>query len=349
MNIFVAFGGVSPEHDISCITACQIIKAIDKTKYKVFPLYFAKNGKLYFEEKLTTIKGIKRFVPRKRNEVHFNFGDNNIHFYKSNKKIEVDCIIQAFHGGFGEAGGFNALFESCNIPSTGNVLGNAISMNKMVAKNLARSAGVKVVDDIDIHKAFNYPVIVKPSTLGSSIGISVAHNESELSEALELANCFTNDIIIEKYINNAVELNVSAIRKDGEIILSAIEKPKKINDFLSFEDKYLSKSKSKGMSSLLRELPANLPEDIESKVKNYAKKLYDELKLESVSRFDFIVDEENEVFFNEVNVIPGSFAYYLWEEIDINFLELTNYMIENAMTSYEKREKIIKNIDTRVL
>lgn len=360
-NIFVAFGGKSPEHDVSCITGLQTLKAVTYDKYNVFPLYIAKNGKMYVDKSLGKLENLKKFKAKSRPSAHFKLGENKIYFDRLWKgKINVDCVVQCFHGGVYEGGAFSALLEMCNIPYTSSgLIGGAVGMDKELQKRIATSLQIKVCqyttikkdDKQDLSRLFEMSksLIIKPNDLGSSIGVDKVQNENELIDALSLVFTYSEIALVERCLENFYELNVSAFAMDGEIHLSAIERPRTNHEILTFEDKYLSKSaKTKGMKNLTRELPAIIDVEIEKTVKEYAKKMYEALRLSSVCRFDFLV-ENDVVYFNEVNTIPGSLAFYLWENKKVKFKELTDLMIEQAEKEHEKKNKIINIINTKVL
>ncbi|MEG1805919.1 MAG: hypothetical protein RR327_05965 [Clostridia bacterium] len=360
-NIFVAFGGKSPEHDVSCITGLQVIKAVTNDKYNVYPLYIAKNGKMYVDKSLTKLENLKNFKFKPHTLAHFKLGDKKLYFDGITKSsVDVTCVIQCFHGGIYEGGAFSALLEMCCIPYTSTgIVGGAVGMDKELQKRVAKAVGVEVCPYVavkknsvgDLTKLFEISknLIVKPNDLGSSIGVSKVANEAELTDALALVYTYSDVAIVERFLENFYELNISAFEIDGKINLSAIEKPKAKNEILTFEDKYLSKSvKTKGMKNLTRELPAVIDIEIENKLKSYAKKMYETLRLSSVCRFDFLV-ENGIVYFNEVNTIPGSIAFYLWENRGVKFNELVDHMIEEAIKNAETRSRIIRNINTKVL
>ena len=362
-NVFVAFGGKSPERDVSVITGIQSIRAIDKDKYNVYPLYIDKTGKMYVDKHLTKIENIKNFNSKKYKESHFVLGDNHIHVNGIVKtKIQVDCVLMCFHGSQYEGGSFQGVLDLCSIPYTSSdVLGSSVGMNKAMQKQIAMSVNVPIVpfelvpksSREDLKKLFTLSdlLIVKPNDLGSSIGISSCASEKEVVDALGLVFTYSNEAIVEKHLQEFYELNIAVFLFENELILSSIEKPIKMNEFLTFEDKYMSSSKfgskNVGMKNLSRQLPAEIDSETEEKVKAYASKMYQALGLNSVCRFDFLV-ENGEIYFNEVNTIPGSLAFYLFENQGINFPTLLDMMINEAQRGMTERNRIIRNINTKV-
>ena len=201
------------------------------------------------------------------------------------------------------------------------------------------------------YKKIDFPCIVKPACLGSSIGINIAHNKNELKKYVDLAFQFDNKILLEKAFTDFYELNISVRLKNGEIVLSQIEKPLKQDELLSFNDKYLSNGKSKvgfgaskGMTSLKREIPAHIDLDIKKTLEDYARSVYDLFDLKGIVRIDFIVSE-NKVYVNEINTIPGSLSFYLWNETQTNLL---NDEINLALKFNLQRKDIVMNFESAI-
>ncbi len=356
-NLVVAFGGESCEHDISCITAVQAMMAVDRKKYRVIPLYVDKSGRCFSSSKLATISGIKGFSKKDKLRCYFSIGSNEI--VVGRKAVLVDFALLCFHGGIYEGGGFAGLMELCKIPcSSSGILGNALGMNKAMQKKFASSLGVDTLpfrlcrksENVDLTFDFqgDKSYVIKPNDMGSSIGISTATNQDEIFDGLGLVFTYTNEAIVEKQLKDFYELNVAVFNDFSEITLSQIEKPLKENEILTFEDKYLSKAgKSKGMTSLIRQIPAEISKEIKVKVQEVALKLYGEMGLSGIVRFDFMV-EGDVVYFNEVNTIPGSLGFYLFED-KYSFRELLGHMIESEIQEFDKKNKIIRSINTLVL
>ncbi len=347
-NIAVFFGGVSPEHDISVITGIQTISALDDKKYNIIPIYVDKNGRM-IKGDFFDVKSVSK-THKKKNEITLVLGG----IKKNEKIIPIDCAITCFHGGIYEGGGFSSMLESVNIPYTSSgVLASALSMDKNLQKALAEKYGIPTLPYVAIKnrndiKNVEFPVVVKPNSSGSSIGVSVCNGKNELNKAIDLAYKFDDIVLLEKKAENFFELNISAFKKSDGIMLSAIEKPITKEEILSFSEKYLVGEKHGGMKSLKRECPASISDEIKTTVESYAKILYEKLSLFGIVRFDFIV-ENDAVYFNEVNVIPGSLAWYLWDAVGISFSSLLDMAIEEGILRYKNSQSKIRIINTDVL
>ena len=197
-----------------------------------------------------------------------------------------------------------------------------------------------------IEGKLGFPVIVKPANLGSSVGIKAAHNREELIEAIENAIQFTNRIIIEKYVQKLKEVNCAVLGNYYDCQPSVCEVPVRSGEILSYQDKYMSGGgkQSQGMQSTVREIPANLPEETTKFIQNAACETFRALACDGVSRIDFIIDEATgEIFVNEINTIPGSLSFYLWEYSGINFSNLVDRLIEIAIRRQQDANQKVVN------
>lgn len=356
--IAVFFGGESNEHDISVITGIQVINAVDKEKYEVLPIYVNKHGKM-FSGNFYSVDSVKNYKEKKRDIVNFDSFEKKIKVGKKYK--EVFCAILCFPGGLGEGGGFSAILEMMGIPySASNVLASAVGMDKNTQKILAKNENIAILPYVKLDRCstFEYvdgeKYVVKPNASGSSIGVSAVTAYKEMQKALDLAFTFDSGVLVERMAENFIELNIAAIKENDKILLSFIEKPKKAGEVLSFDDKYLSNSKVKGskktsgMAGLSREIPAIISRELEEKIKEYTVTLYKAFGLFGVCRFDYIV-EKDVVYFNEVNTIPGSFSFYLWEEKERTFKGIIDIIITESVARKQKSDEITRIINTGVL
>jgi len=379
ITVGVIYGGRSVEHEVAIISALQVIHALDKTKYDVLPLYISKQGQWYSGEALLKIENYRNmenllascrkvtFSPNhKEYKVLFEFKGG---FLKKPEEVGIDIAFPVMHGTHGEDGCLQGLLELSGIPFVGpSVLGSAIGMDKIAMKALLREAGLPVVDYCwitsyafeedpeavmaDIESKLSYPLIVKPANLGSSIGISKAQNREKLEEALTLAAEFSSRIIIEKVVEPLREINISVLGDAEETELSLAEEPVAADEILSFRDKYLSGSKgaSKGMSSSTRRIPADIPDDLLSELQQYARKAFAALDLAGVSRFDFLLNRDTcELFINEVNSIPGSLAFYLWEPAGKPFSALLDDLIRLSLKRHRRQERTVYSYASNIL
>ena len=383
MKITVAFffGCKSVEHEVSIISAVQAMKNIDKEKYDVLPIYVSKTGETYTGEALLEIKNYRDMgalisnldaVTLKRS------GENVVMVYEkqglfsSKKQRVIDVAFPVVHGTNCEDGTIQGFFEFLGLPYVGcDVLSSAVGMDKVVFKDVLKRAGLPVLDCVcfyardfalepesiiqEIKEKIGFPLIVKPVNLGSSIGIKKVKEETELYEALEYAAGFADKILVERAVTAIREINCSVLGDADECKPSVCEEPFMNDEILSYEDKYLSGSKgskggSKGMASLARKVPADLDEEKSNEIRKLACDIFKTLGCCGVVRIDFIIDTEtNKVYANEINTIPGSLAFYLWEATGVKYNALLDEMISLAFRRARNRENLSFSIDTNIL
>ena len=370
-NVIVLFGGKSVEHDISIITGVQTLNAINKRKNNIIPIYITKNGEFLSSE---AFFNIKTFSNNNLNKINYKkvilTNDSYLYFYKGKKLKQwskVDFAFLATHGGLGENGELQGFLDVCNIAySSSNVLSSSIGMNKLVAKQILSSQQINQANYFAVNqKDFNkntkiisqkvkemgFPIIVKPASLGSSIGISFCKTLKNVKNAISFAFLFDKTVIVEKAVENLREFNISAIGNEFECELSDIEVVLIKKDILSFENKYLNKeSSSKGMENTTRNFPAEINYELEKTIKDVANKVYFLLNCKGVVRFDFLVnDKTQEVYFNEVNTIPGSLSNYLWTKKGYNFEKLLDKIMDYCLESKKNKESKVSNFSSNVL
>lgn len=369
-NVLVFFGGNSPEHDVSIITGLQVIEHIDRKFYNPIPIYISEKGQFF---KLKSIKNRKGFSFSSKSKIYFGYDEQKkTPYFFSNilNKTNIYSAINTLHGGLGESGHMAGFFDSYNIPYTSsNVESSVLCMNKRLTKEIINDESIPVIESLSfssneikrkakeispfIQKQLGLPVIIKPVHLGSSIGIKLAKTPIELElNLLEVSN-LDNEILIEKYLENISEFNCSVRSIKGEIFVSEIERPISKSELLSFSDKYEKggKKTTGGMASLSRELPANIPAELYKKIQDQSMQIFKICKCKGVVRIDFIQSKEGEIFFNEINPIPGSMSFYLWEITGITFKQQLSDLIENSIyenkisnsINYVHRTDIIKN------
>ncbi len=366
-NIAVFFGGRSVEHEISVISALQAINAFDSDKYEVVPIYISKQGRWYTGPELLDLKNYKdlKALTHKATEVYMRpeYGDFNLYkaasggfFSKGNQVVaELHAAVPVLHGTNVEDGIFQGVLETIGLPFAGcNTLSSANGMDKITMKMILRANGVPVVDYVwftdkqwfsqrdalveKIEKELGYPVIVKPANLGSSVGISKAADRDELLKAIDNAERFSQRIIVEKMVVKLKEINCSVLGEADECEASVCEEPVKTGDFLSYEDKYMGGSKSaKGMQASERRIPADLPSEVSERIRKMAKETFRVLSCHGVSRIDVMIDEaDGSIYVNEINTIPGSLSFYLWEASGVKFPQLMDRLV--ALALKRKRE-----------
>ena len=360
-NVAVFFGGRSVEHEISVISALQAINAFNKDKYNIIPIYISKQGRWFTGENLLNIRNYKDLnkLTQDAEEVFMRpeYGDYNLYkvnmglFSKKNPIVaELHAVIPVLHGTNGEDGIFEGVLETIGIPFAGcNTLSSANGMDKITMKMILRECGIPVVDyvwftdkewiaDKDaivkrVEDKLTYPVRVKPANLGSSVGIGKASNRDELIDRINTAEKFSQRIIVEHMIEQLKEINCSVLGEADDHISSVCEEPIKTGDFLSYEDKYMGGSKgATGMQASDKRIPADLTEEMSNKIREMAGETFRVLSCHGVSRIDVMVDEkDNSVYVNEINTIPGSLSFYLWEATGISFENLMDRLVALAL------------------
>ena len=369
-TIGVFFGGRSTEHEISVISANQAINAIDKDKFDVVPVYITKQGKWYTGDALLEISNYRNTASLlgKCQEVCMKpiYGDYNL--YKAKKPMfgsdvfaKFDVVIPVLHGSNGEDGIFEGVLETIGIPYAGcSTLASANGMDKITMKMILQASGIPVVDYLwftdrqwfekrdeligDIEKKLGYPVIVKPANLGSSVGIGRAHDREDLIDKINTAEQYSSRIIVEHMVDNLQEINCSVLGDCDDYQTSVLEEPIKSGEILSYTDKYMGGSKGKtGMQSAQKRIPADLPESETARIKDLAGKTFAVLSCHGVSRVDMIIDRDNRnIYVNEINTIPGSLSFYLWEASGIKFDKLMERLVSLALK--RKRDESTKTV-----
>lgn len=369
-NIGVFFGGRSTEHEISVISANQAMHAIDRERFDVTPIYITKQGRWYTGEALLDIASY-RDIPallNKCEEVYMRpiYDDYNVYrtrhkMFGSDVVTKLDVVIPVLHGSNGEDGTFEGILDSIGIPYAGcDVLASANGMDKITMKMILQASGIPVVnyvwftdkewsarrDDIiaDIEKRLNYPVIVKPANLGSSVGIGRARNREELLSRVDDARRYSSRIIVEHMVDNLQEINCSVLGDCDDYQTSVLEEPVKSGEILSYQDKYMGGTKgAKGMQASAKRIPAELPADETAKIQFYAGETFRVLSCHGVSRVDMIIDRDTrDIYVNEINTIPGSLSFYLWEASGITFDKLMERLV--ALALKRKREQSSKTV-----
>ena len=350
-TIGVLFGGRSLEHDVSVVSGLQICQALDPTRFNVVPIYIDHATRWWIGDALWDTANFKGGGPDRSTLVEVKllpgFGtstleaipDSSVPMARSHARTPVDVFVPVLHGTFGEDGSIQGLLDIGGCAYVGcGVLASAIGMNKRVTKVMAAQAGVPIVpwlscdrgvldrDPSWVHElptrvgdAFGWPVIVKPCNLGSSAGVTVAGSAEELLAGVLKVFEYDLEAIIEPFIKNRLELNVAVAGLD-EPVASTTEMPiTEQASPLTFSEKYKRQGRksigsSEGMAGALRILdPQDLPLEMRSRAQQLATTVFSILGCEGISRIDFLIDADSgELFFNEINTLPGSLAFYLW-------------------------------------
>lgn len=377
-KVAIMFGGKSVEHEVSVISGIQAILSMDIEKYEVIPVYLTKNNEMYIGEeigKIEAYKDIDTLIKKSQRVIMVNEGDKvcllayPLKRFGKNLTIDIDVAFPIVHGTNVEDGTLQGYLKTLGIPYVGcDVISSAIGMDKYIMKAVLRENDIPVLDakiytmsdyaDLDkliasIEEALGYPVIIKPVNLGSSVGISVAKNKVELKNSLDEAFRYSTKVLAEHAITRLREINCAVLGDENDAIASECEEPLHTKDILSYEDKYVSNAKgsgSKGMASVSRKIPADLSEVKREEIRELAVRAFKKLGCNGVSRIDFMIDEETgQLYFNEINTIPGSLAFYLWEPIGISYKELLDRMIQLSLKRVRTEHNLTFTFDTNIL
>lgn len=378
INLVVIFGGKSVEHEVSVISAVQAMASLNKEKYNIIPVYMTKSNEFYTGQQLFDINSYKN-IPELltnctecilvRSEGKVSLIRQKMKKFGSNHISDIDVVFPIVHGTNVEDGALQGYIQTLDIPYVGcDVLSSAIGMDKYAMKILLKEAGFPVLDccrfsdfeaeNIDkcldeVEAKFSYPVIVKPINLGSSVGISKASDRRSLENSIEESFQFADRILVEPAIVKLKEINCAVVGDSEEAEASVCEEPVQCDEILSYNDKYVSGDKSggsKGMATLKRKIPAEITAEQEEFIRKTAVDAFKYLGCCGVTRIDFMIDmEDNKVYLNEINTIPGSLAFYLWEPKGVKYTELLDRLINLALKRYRKNEKINYSFDTNIL
>ncbi|MCM1262463.1 MAG: D-alanine--D-alanine ligase [Butyrivibrio sp.] len=384
IKVGVFFGGKSVEHEVSVISGIQALRAFDKDKYDAIPIYITKENEMYTGETVGDIKNYRNIPELLKNSVRiFLMCENNMQGSKGRLNLVqypmkkfgssvVDYIDVAFpvvHGANVEDGSLQGFLSHYNIPFAGcDVMASAVTMDKYVMKAVLKDNDIPVLDCVtlnikeyqaDIETAYRkvedkiaYPVIVKPVNLGSSVGIKVAKDRDGLKEALEYAYEFSQKVLVEHAIMNLREINCAVLGDYESAQASECEEPISSDEILSYEDKYVAggKSGSEGMRTARRELPAKLTPELREEIRTLAVKTFKALNCNGVSRIDFMIDKDlDKVYVNEINPIPGSLAFYLWEAMGKPYAELLDDMVRLALKREREEGSLMTSFQTNIL
>jgi D-alanine-D-alanine ligase len=374
-TVAVLFGGRSAEHEVSVITGHQVMDALEAAGYTLLPIYITKEGAWYAGQSLHNIhqythpsfrvdrlqhvyrvslspdRTIRQLLPHP---------DGGRRLFQKVPRLWADVFFPTIHGNFGEDGTLQGLFEMADVAYVGSgVLASAVGMDKVRMKALCRDAGVPVLDCWSISRAewrrdgdacvarvenvSPYPLMVKPVCLGSSIGVKRCENARELTEAIEAAVLLDARILVERALVNFIEINCAVMGPPEQA--SVCEQPHTSETILSFDAKYKQGGKGAkaggakaGMASLGRSVPAPISAALTSRIQEFSIAAFRVIGAAGVARIDFLFEtgEEN-IYFNEINTLPGSLAFYLWEASGVPFDELVTRVVDIALDQHRVR------------
>lgn len=387
INVAVFFGGESVEHEVSVISAHQAIEAFDKNMYEIVPLYIAKNRKIYFGDALLDIENYKNLdmLISRCEQVTLVNTDGKVCVIPVKSKLlqkkvlaYIDVAFPIMHGTNGEDGTIQGFIEMLKIPYVGcDLYGAAVGQDKVLMKHILHDNGLPMTewfycfsDEFEDKKEeilkkvhqIGYPVILKPSRTGSSVGIEIAHNDEEFENCFGQTRLYDEKVIVEKVVKPMREINCSVLGNKHHAKASVLEEVTKKSDsdnMLTFSDKYgqggskgfkQSGSKSQGMASTSRIVPAPLDEETTRLIQKYALETFKVLQCEGVCRIDFMIDEETKfIYVNEINTIPGSLAFYLWTASGTSFASLLQNLVELALERERRRAALQTSFTTNIL
>jgi D-alanine-D-alanine ligase len=359
-KVAVLFGGITVEHEVSVITAVQLMKHA-RGSYDVTPVYIDKSGKWWTGDSLFEVEYYKE-------QDLFNPTDLESFALSPNPKSnEIDVAILCFHGQYGESGKVQGILEAAGIPHQGpGVTSAAICFDKIHVRQILKAEGINQPEYVwftqdqwqsdsknlieKIKSTLTYPVFVKPANGGSTVGIQKVDDHSKISEAISQALTFDTRIIVESGITDCIEVNVSVLGYPGKTQASVPEQPISQDEFLSYADKYERGSgKKTGMASANRRIPAPISAGTTHKIQELAQKVFSILGCSGVVRIDFFVNPSTEeMFVIEPNTIPGSMSFYLWEATDLPYPALIDQLIEIAYTRRDQHAHLTHSYESNI-
>ena len=377
LTLGLVFGGRTVEHEVSIVSALQALNALDKQKYLPVPIYISKQGRWYTGDALLELENYRDLAGllARLKPVYFSadFGEWQLResghssLFAKPFCCNLDVMLPVLHGTHGEDGCLQGLLELSGIPYAGpHVLGAALGMDKIAMKAVLKEAGLPVTDYIwlrreewqdheqaavdRIEEALAYPLIIKPANLGSSIGVSLAANRAALRQALDLAASFASRLIVEAAVTPLREFNCAVLGAGSQLELSCIEEPLAVTQILTFADKYLESAGAKGMSGAKRRIPADIDAGLAARINELSRRAFIALDGAGVARIDFLYNTASQrLYIDELNTIPGSLSFYLFEPAGYAFTALLDQLIDLALRRYREKEKLIFSYESNIL
>ena len=372
MQLGVIFGSRSCEHDVSIISAVQLMRSADREKYDVIPVYIDRKGQWFTGPALLDMKTYTHFDPYMKGitsvRLDLTAGSGALlHFVpakglfgggKEELAARLDCVIPVMHGLHGEDGSLQGVLEMADLPyASSGVTASAIGMDKIAMKRFFKAFDFPILPDTaltraqwekdaeaamdQVERALAYPVFVKPACLGSSIGVSPAKDRAELKEALTLAFSYDRRVLVEKGLDRPIEVNCSVLGYDGERRASVLEMSNTGDGLLDFDKKYLpGQGGSKGMASSKHIIPAPVGEEMTKLLQDLSLQIFDAMDCKGVVRIDYMIDRATgNHYITEINTIPGSLAFYLWQPAGLPYGRLIDEMVACAMKAHAEKER----------
>lgn len=378
LTLGVIFGGRSVEHDVSVVTGHQVMRACDPARYQVMPIYIDRDGRWFTGEPLRDLKAFEGNVTQREGVVRCVLSPSVQHhglliesgksrLFSANKPtiIRLDAVFPTIHGSHGEDGTLQGLLELADIPYVGcGVMASAVANDKVLTKQVMKAAGIPVVESLSFSRhewednpdavmarltaALTFPMFVKPVTLGSSIGVGRAADAAMLRAFIDVAVNLDRRVLVETGIVGGIEINCAVLGDDRELSASVLEQPLSWEQFLTYEEKYLRGSE--GMKSAQRLMPAPLSAQMTESIQQMAMAAFRAIDGRGIARIDFLVrPEQNEIYLNEINTMPGSLALYLWQESGLGASEVVDKLVSLARDAYADKRRNTYNYQTNLI
>jgi D-alanine-D-alanine ligase len=378
LRVGVIYGSRSVEHEVSVITALQTMSALDPNRYEVVPLYVTRDGEWLTGEALRKLETYQSLADARRGLTRASIAPvpsggalqvderSRLLPFGGAPRLAIDVAFPCIHGTFGEDGTLQGLLELARIPYVGSgVLASALGMDKIAMKSVFRAADLPVLDCAVIRReewrvareqvvsrvaeSIGFPAFVKPANLGSSVGISRATDDHSLQQAVDVAVHYDRRALVERALDGAVDVNCAVLGTDDDVQASVCEQPVAWEQFLSYEDKYIRGGKSQGMKGLSRRIPAPISDEATKRVQGLAIQAFQAIDASGVARVDFLLTPDERIYLNEINTLPGSLSFYLWEATDLPFPRLLDRLIKIALARSAAQKDLMYSFDSTLL
>ena len=370
LKIGVIFGGKSLEHEMSIITALQAMEHIDADKYEIIPIYITKDLVWYSSGCLRYIDSFNNFNLIEQYAKKVNLINKDGRFILQTTGLfkrelaELHLVIPMVHGAGTEDGCIQGYLEMIGVPYVSNNLySSVICQDKVFTKQLLEHNDLPTVKyvwffDNEYNKnkevlfkkidKLDYPLIVKPATLGSSIGIKTVHNKEELDTIIKEVLKYDRKIVIEEKLQDVLEYNISLLKTNDKLYISAIEEIETNLEYREYTDKYKLDNLLNG--NIIRTTPAKIEEKLSDEIIELSKKTINLLNNTGLSTIDFLYDKKRKkLYLEEINSIPNCFSHHLWEEVNISYKELFTIMINDTIKNFNKDNEMITTMDMSIL
>jgi D-alanine-D-alanine ligase len=376
-TVGVIFGSRSVEHDVSVVTAQQVMQALRPEKYEVVPIYITRDGRwltgpglrdlrTFQADNVAELMGIQEIIISPSTAHHGAITPPVSGRFGRNQVQRLDVVFPVVHGSHGEDGTLQGLMELADLPYVGaGVMASALTRDKVMLKAILSHYGFPVVKHIaftrqewvsgadavlaQIEKTLTYPIFVKPASLGSSIGVAHAKDAAEARNYINIAANFDRRLLVEEAVQEGIEINC-AVMGNLDVKASVLEQPITWQEFLTYEEKYMRSDGPAGMKGAERKIPAPIAGDLTQRIQQMAVDAFRAVDGRGLARVDFLVREQaGEVFLNEINTIPGSMAFYLWQESGMSPSEVVDRLIDLALEAYSDKRKTVYNYKTGLL